>query len=93
MALCDRNFNHLMQNAKLAAELFSVPGARQLLLLAGFEPWRELSEDGSVLVLPAAVRSKTSFADAAHWLWETGCPEHVPLPSDAARPGRSWRAS
>ena len=40
------------RNKRLAAELFSVPGARQLLLQIGFEPWLELCEEGSVLVLP-----------------------------------------
>jgi hypothetical protein len=40
-------------NKKLARELFSVGGARALLLSCGFESWHELAADGSVLVLPA----------------------------------------
>ena len=32
------------RNKRLAAELFSVPGARQLLLQIGFEPWLELCD-------------------------------------------------
>lgn len=49
------------RNKKLAAELFSVPGARQLLLLAGFEPWYELCSEGSVLVLPMGADSTLSL--------------------------------
>eukprot|EP01052_Picozoa_sp_SAG31_P072640 SAG31_NODE_31627_length_366_cov_0.576779_1_plen_118_part_01 len=42
------------KNTTLATDLFGVAGAEILLRLAGFEPWHELSHDGSVLVLPVA---------------------------------------
>lgn len=39
-------------NKVLARDLFSLQGARELLLQCGFEAWLDLAGDGSILVLP-----------------------------------------